>query len=114
MNTDEQKANPDRGVGAGKTTTVEILEGFRQRTDGDVEVLGVDPARAGGSWRDRVGVVLQESEPELGLSVRECLELYAGCYRSPRDIDDTLTLVGLTEKARSTRHPAVGWPTPAA
>jgi ABC-2 type transport system ATP-binding protein len=83
--------------GAGKTTTVEILEGFRDCTAGDVTVLGVDPSVAGGDWRDRVGVVLQESEPEPALSVRECLELYAGYYRSPRDIDDTIALVGLTE-----------------
>ena len=53
--------------GAGKTTTVEILEGFGQRTAGQVSVLGHDPATAGGAWRDRVGVVLQESEPEPGL-----------------------------------------------
>jgi ABC-2 type transport system ATP-binding protein len=82
--------------GAGKTTTVEILEGFRERTSGDVSVLGEDPAAAGGAWRDRVGVVLQESEPEPGLSVRECLTLYAGYYRAPRDIDETIALVGLT------------------
>lgn len=31
--------------GAGKTTTAEILEGFRERTAGDVNVLGHDPAR---------------------------------------------------------------------
>jgi ABC-2 type transport system ATP-binding protein len=85
--------------GAGKTTTVEILEGFRQRTDGEISVLGHDPATAGGAWRDRVGVVLQESEPEPGLSVRECLAMYAGFYRAPRDIDETISLVGLTGKA---------------
>jgi len=85
--------------GAGKSTTVEILEGFRQRTEGQVCVLGRDPATAGGAWRDRVGVVLQESEPEPGLSVRECLAMYAGFYRAPRDIDETIALVGLTEKA---------------
>jgi ABC-2 type transport system ATP-binding protein len=85
--------------GAGKTTTVEILEGFRQRTEGQVSVLGYDPATAGGAWRDRVGMVLQESEPEPGLSVRECLALYAGFYRTPRDIDETIALVGLTGKA---------------
>src|SRR6516162_10773081 len=85
--------------GAGKTTTVEILEGFRPRTEGEVSVLGQDPATAGGDWRDRVGVVLQESEPEPGLSVRECLALYAGFYRAPRDIDETIALVGLTGKA---------------
>jgi ABC-2 type transport system ATP-binding protein len=85
--------------GAGKTTTVEILEGFRQRTSGEVTVLGTDPAKAGGAWRDRVGVVLQESEPEPDLSVRECLKLYAGFYQSPRDIDETISLVGLTARA---------------
>src|SRR4029079_13350081 len=85
--------------GAGKTTVVEILEGFRERSEGDVTVLAADPARAGGAWRDRVGVVLQESSPEPGLTVRECLELYAGYYRAPRPIDETIELVGLTGKA---------------
>jgi ABC-2 type transport system ATP-binding protein len=85
--------------GAGKTTTVEILEGFRSRTAGEVSVLGQDPATADAAWRDRVGVVLQESEPEPGLSVRECLALYAGYYRKPRDIEETVALVGLTARA---------------
>jgi ABC-2 type transport system ATP-binding protein len=85
--------------GAGKTTTVEILEGFRERTAGLVSVLGQDPATAGGAWRDRVGVVLQEWEPEPGLSARECLAMYAGFYRAPRDVDETIALVGLTENA---------------
>ena len=84
--------------GAGKTTTVEILEGFRQRSGGEATVLGVDPAHAGGNWRDRIGVVLQESQPERGLRVRECLELYAGYYSAPRSIDATLALVGLAEQ----------------
>ncbi len=91
--------------GAGKTTTVEILEGFRPRTDGEVHVLGVDPAHGDGASRNRVGIVLQESEPEPGLSVRECLELYAGYYRTPRDVDDTIALVGLTEKAEARARP---------
>jgi ABC-2 type transport system ATP-binding protein len=85
--------------GAGKTTTVEILAGFRSRTDGEVRVLGVDPAAAGSEWRGRVGVVLQESEPEPGLTVAECLALYAGYYKTPRDIGDTISLVGLADRA---------------
>ena len=87
--------------GAGKTTTVEILEGFRERTGGQVSVLGEDPAHAGRAWRDRVGVVLQESEPEVGLTVRECLRLFAGYYSAPRNIDETIELVGLKAKAGS-------------
>jgi ABC-2 type transport system ATP-binding protein len=85
--------------GAGKTTTVEILEGFRAASSGTVRVLGVDPARAGRAWRERIGVVLQESAPEAGLTVRECVELFAGYYRAPRPIGETLDLAGLTEIA---------------
>jgi ABC-2 type transport system ATP-binding protein len=85
--------------GAGKTTTVEILEGYRHRTGGDVAVLGEDPQHAGPAWRARIGVVLQESEPERDLSVAECLELYAGYYPAPRPVKDTLALVGLSERA---------------
>ncbi|HEY5100745.1 MAG TPA: ABC transporter ATP-binding protein [Gaiellaceae bacterium] len=81
--------------GAGKTTTVEILEGFRRRSDGEVRVLGVDPAHAGSAWRNRVGTVLQESAAEPGLTVRECMQLYAGYYDAPRDIGETIALVGL-------------------
>jgi ABC-2 type transport system ATP-binding protein len=87
--------------GAGKTTTVEILEGFRSRSGGHALVLGVDPAAGGGEWRNRVGVVLQESAPEPGLTVRECLRLYAGYYERPRNIDETIELVGLEAKADS-------------
>jgi ABC-2 type transport system ATP-binding protein len=85
--------------GAGKTTTVEILEGFRTRSDGEVSVLGVDPAHAGSEWRNRVGSVLQQSAPEPGLTVRECLQLYSGYYDAPRSIDETMALVGLERKA---------------
>jgi ABC-2 type transport system ATP-binding protein len=85
--------------GAGKTTTVEIMEGFRQATDGTVEVLGQDPWGAPASWRARIGIVLQDSEAEPGLTVRECLELYAGYYPAPRDVDETLALVDLADQA---------------
>ena len=85
--------------GAGKTTTVEILEGYRRRTAGEVFVLGMDPASAGPDWRARIGVVLQESEPEAELTVQECLSLYAGYYPRPRPVAETLELVGLADRA---------------
>ena len=84
--------------GAGKTTTVEILEGFRQASGGTVEVLGANPWHAPSQWRERIGLVLQESQAEPGLSVRECLELYAGYYRKPRPVGETLALVDLIEQ----------------
>jgi ABC-2 type transport system ATP-binding protein len=85
--------------GAGKTTTVEILEGYRRRTGGEVTVLGQDPRQAGPSWRARIGVVLQESEPERDLTASECLRLYAGYYPAPRNVEETLALVGLSDRA---------------
>src|SRR3954471_15537703 len=85
--------------GAGKTTTVEILEGFGTPTAGHVRVLGSDPAHAPLAWRDRIGIMLQESAPDPGLTVRETLELYAGYHSRPRAIGDTLALVGLAGEA---------------
>ncbi len=85
--------------GAGKTTTVEILEGYRERTGGEAEVLGRDPGRAGGEWRERIGIVLQQCRMQPLLTVRETLELYAGYYRAPRPVDATIELVALGEKA---------------
>ena len=84
--------------GAGKTTTVEILEGYRTRDDGTVEVLGFDPARAERGFRERIGVVLQSSELWSNLTVRETHRIFAGYYERPRDVDETIELVGLTAK----------------
>ena len=85
--------------GAGKTTTVEILEGFRRADSGTVRVLGADPARAGRGWRDRIGVVLQDSDDLPELTAREMVRHFAGYYRAPRDPDEVITAVGLDEKA---------------
>jgi ABC-2 type transport system ATP-binding protein len=84
--------------GAGKTTTVEILEGYRKRDDGQVEVLGTDPASAGGEWREQIGVVLQSSAMYETLTPTEMLRLFAGYYREPRPVDEVIELVGLEEK----------------
>jgi ABC-2 type transport system ATP-binding protein len=84
--------------GAGKTTTVEILEGYRKRDEGQVEVLGTDPARAGGDWRERIGVVLQSSAMYETLTAVESLRLFAGYYASPRPVDEVVELVGLREQ----------------
>ena len=57
--------------GAGKTTTVEILEGYRERDGGRVDVLGFDPARGEAAYRERIGVVLQQSQLTPNLTVAE-------------------------------------------
>jgi ABC-2 type transport system ATP-binding protein len=85
--------------GAGKTTTVEILEGYRDRTEGDVRVLGIDPAGQPAELRRRVGIVLQSTGIYRHIRVREALEHFAALYPAPRDVDEVLALAGLEEKA---------------
>ena len=84
--------------GAGKTTTVEILEGYRKRDGGEVEVLGFDPARGQLAYRERIGVVLQQSQLFPNLTVAETHRMFAGYYEEPRDIDEVIRLVGLADK----------------
>jgi ABC-2 type transport system ATP-binding protein len=84
--------------GAGKTTTVEILEGYRKRDAGEVTVLGFDPGRAQRPFRERIGVVLQQSELWPGLTVHEIHRIFAGYYERARDVDEVIALVGLAEK----------------
>jgi ABC-2 type transport system ATP-binding protein len=85
--------------GAGKTTTVEILEGHRERTSGEVSVLGYDPQRLEREFKERIGVVLQETGVEPYLSVRETIDLYRGYYPRPLETNHLLQLVGLVEQA---------------
>jgi ABC-2 type transport system ATP-binding protein len=84
--------------GAGKTTTVEILEGYRERDGGRVDVLGFDPARAEKEYRERIGVVLQQSQHLGNLTVAETHRMFAGYYREPRDVNEVIDLVGLDGK----------------
>ncbi|WP_159605589.1 ABC transporter ATP-binding protein [Agromyces humi] len=87
--------------GAGKSTTVEILEGYRLRTDGEVQVLGVDPARGDLDWKARLGIVLQSATESGVHTVREQLAHFAGFYPDPRDVDEVIAAVGLEAKART-------------
>ncbi len=85
--------------GAGKTSIVEILEGYRTRTQGDVRVLGLDPARGERELHERVGIVLQESGVQNDLTVRELVEMYGRYHLRRRPVDEVIELVELNEKA---------------
>ena len=90
--------------GAGKTTTVEILAGFRPADCGSVSVLGFDPATkgdAGRSWRNRIGIVLQTASDAGSFKVREIVKHFSAFYANPRDVDQVIEAVGLTDKRNS-------------
>ncbi len=88
--------------GAGKTSALEVLEGYIKPAAGRVSVLGVDPQHAGRAWRDRIGIVLQESAPDGDLTAAEFIKLFASYYSNPRPVDELVELVGLT-KVQETR-----------
>lgn len=88
--------------GAGKTTTIEILEGYLQRSDGEVQVLGHDPARKETVLRERIGIVLQSTGVQPFLNVEETIELFRGYYPHPMPLEDVLQATGL-EAQRKTR-----------
>jgi ABC-2 type transport system ATP-binding protein len=85
--------------GAGKTTTVEILEGYQSPDEGRVAVLGVEPKKGGGAWKDRIGLVLQDSDFDPSHTVAETVQLFAGFFTKPKSVAETLELVGLSDKA---------------
>ncbi|SFN41560.1 ABC transporter ATP-binding protein [Mycetocola miduiensis] len=87
--------------GAGKSTTIEILEGYRDRTSGTVRVLGVDPQKGGVAWKAQLGIVLQSSAEAAQVTVREQVEQFAAYYDHPRDVEEVIAAVGLTEKAKT-------------
>jgi ABC-2 type transport system ATP-binding protein len=84
--------------GAGKTTAVEILEGHRERTAGEVSVLGHDPANKETALKQRIGIVLQETGLSPYLTVEETIEAFRGFFPHPRPLDEVIALVGLEEQ----------------
>jgi ABC-2 type transport system ATP-binding protein len=87
--------------GAGKTTAVEIMEGHRERTSGEVRVLGFDPATGGRDFRERIGIVLQESAVEPELTVSEVIDVYGDVFPKRRPTGELIELVGLEEKTNA-------------
>jgi len=85
--------------GAGKTTFTEILEGFRTRDGGMIDVLGVDPAEATGAWKARIGIVLQQDRDLGDLTVAEAVHHFSHYYPHPSDPDEVIAAVGLQKSA---------------
>ncbi len=85
---------------AGKTTTVECLEGLRARDEGRVEVLGLDPQREGDALRERIGAQLQQSALSARLRVGEAMRLFASFYAAPLAPGTLLEELGLAGHVR--------------
>ena len=87
--------------GAGKTTVIEILEGHRNKTSGDVTVLGHDPEENSSFLQNRLGIMLQDNGVEPYLKVEEILEQCTGFYENPKTVEEILLTTGLLEQRNS-------------
>jgi ABC-2 type transport system ATP-binding protein len=85
--------------GAGKTSTVELLEGLARPSDGAVRVLGHDPYAERSRVRPRIGVMLQEGGFPSDLTVAETARMWAGCVSGARPERESLGLVGLADRS---------------
>ncbi|MFI9421980.1 ABC transporter ATP-binding protein [Streptomyces achromogenes] len=84
--------------GAGKTSTVELLEGLTAPAGGRIRVLGHDPFRERAAVRPRTGVMLQEGGFPAELTVAETARMWAGCTTGARPEAEVLDRVGLADK----------------
>lgn len=84
--------------GAGKTSTLELLEGLAAPTSGRIRVLGHDPFRERDKVRPRIGVMLQEGGFPAELTPAETLRMWAGCTTGARPVEEALGSVGLDRR----------------
>lgn len=98
--------------GSGKTTTIRMLLGLLQPSEGHATVLGFDAFRQSEQVRTRSGYMSQKFALYDDLTVLENLTFYGGVYgiRDRSRIRATLDLVGLSEhSAELTRGLSAGW-----
>ncbi|WP_236579862.1 ABC transporter ATP-binding protein [Streptomyces sp. HM190] len=85
--------------GAGKTSTVELLEGLAPASGGRVRILGHDPYTERAAVRPRIGVMLQEGGFPAELTVAETVRMWAGCTSGARPVGEALEIVGLGRRS---------------
>ncbi|MFJ9445467.1 ABC transporter ATP-binding protein [Kitasatospora sp. NPDC101235] len=85
--------------GAGKTSTMEVVEGLAAPTGGTVRVLGRDPFKERAAVRPRIGIMLQEGGFPGELTAAETGRAWAGMTSGTRPVAEALELVGLGHRA---------------
>jgi ABC-2 type transport system ATP-binding protein len=85
--------------GAGKTSTVEAIEGYRRPAGGRIRVLGLDPHRPADhrALTRRMGVMLQKGGVYPGMGPAEALRLFSSYYEHPADPAELMDRLHLNE-----------------
>ncbi len=99
--------------GAGKSSTMRMIGAVSPRTGGELRVFGLDPATDGPAIRQRLGVVPQENNLDLELTVFENLLIYGRYFdisyrETRRRANELLEFVQLQERHRDLVEPLSG------
>jgi lipooligosaccharide transport system ATP-binding protein len=91
--------------GAGKSSTMRMIAAVSPVSDGELRILGMDPATDGPAIRSRLGVCPQEDTLDVEITVFENLYVYGRFFGLPRGevrsrAEELLDFVQLTEKAK--------------
>ncbi len=91
--------------GAGKSTAMRMVASVSKRTGGELSILGMDPSLRGPDIRAHLGVVPQEDNLDLEISVRENLVVYGRYFGLPFSYlrpkaEELIDFAQLREKAR--------------
>jgi lipooligosaccharide transport system ATP-binding protein len=91
--------------GAGKSTTMRMIGAVSTRTSGELSILGMDPDANGPEIRAQLGVVPQQDNLDMELTVRENLLVYGRYFGLPRGhiatrADELLGFAQLEEKVK--------------
>ncbi|MGN0972765.1 MAG: ABC transporter ATP-binding protein [Aristaeellaceae bacterium] len=87
--------------GAGKSTTIDLLLGLKKPDAGEARILGMEAAGHRKQVFSRVGVQLQSTRYQPGITVEEACQEYASLYEAPADYPRLLEQFGLSALRRS-------------
>ena len=87
--------------GAGKSTTIDLILGLKTPDGGSAKILGMDAAKNRKQVFERVGVQLQHTQYQPGITVEEACIEYASLYAAPADYPKLLEGFGLGDLKKS-------------
>ncbi|MDI6101318.1 ABC transporter ATP-binding protein [Actinoplanes sp. NEAU-A12] len=87
--------------GAGKTSLLQVCEGFRRPDGGQARVLGLDPVGDHDALMPRLGIMLQSGGVYPWATAGEILRLFASFAANPLDTDMLLDRLGLRKFERT-------------
>lgn len=85
--------------GAGKTSTLEVIQGLSKPSEGVVRIMDMDPVSDRRKVRPFLGIMLQKGGLPQDLTAAESLRMWAGTCSNPLPVSDVLERVDLAERA---------------